>query len=517
VVVVQDTKEQAALPVVVVVAQEVGEEDRAAEANLALTAQEDQAAPPPDKGKSTKGKSTKGKSTKGIKKTTKPAGEAGETADRRSHALTPEQEQIMVEWMAENEGVWRRGHRLYKQRKLLLATMAEKFDTTIEHLEGWWKSVKDWYVRLHHKKSGQPAKRHTDREKWILDSLSFYQGQLKKPEDFHQPMAEFARSHTSQPSRHVLHDFSDDEPEDEHEEPAPAPQQPTQSSSQPSADLEGLEQGAAQQARSGEQPGSSGVTTTTTFSSVRASRKRRRMESSDDAQMRELLDCLKANTTMITKMFEKPTSTGREPYITYIADTLRGLPDDQFEVARSRFNNSLIDITVPDQTAPPPPPVSSPAPQQQQYRQQQQQQYQHYGGQQQYQQYGGQQQQRQQPWYQNQQQPYTGQQEQYQLHQLQTAGADPSRDTSFTQMLAADDLLGNATLPNLSVDSNLGFSRSLNTPPAPIVTGPAAAIVTVTAGTSAAAATTASAITTTTAASSIVVTARQADDQEQHE
>ena len=48
---------------------------------------------------------------------------------------------------------------------------------TLIHLQNWWKNVKDWYVRLRKRASGQAAKQLTDRDKWVLRNLAFYSGE----------------------------------------------------------------------------------------------------------------------------------------------------------------------------------------------------------------------------------------------------------------------------------------------------------------------------------------------------
>ena len=75
-------------------------------------------------------------------------------------------EDQILEWMAEEgEGVWRRGSANYKRRMEIWAAKGLEFGLTGEYLEGWWKSIRDWFVKLSRKpSSGSAAKKLTDRE-----------------------------------------------------------------------------------------------------------------------------------------------------------------------------------------------------------------------------------------------------------------------------------------------------------------------------------------------------------------
>ena len=114
----------------------------------------------------------------------------GKAIAKRDFSLEAKVEEDLLEWMAEHDEVWRRGHRLYKTRKQIWAAKADEMGLPLEHIMGWWKSIKDWYVRLTKNKSGQAAKKYTDREKFIVDSLQFYQTQL--PSTKFEPMKNLA-------------------------------------------------------------------------------------------------------------------------------------------------------------------------------------------------------------------------------------------------------------------------------------------------------------------------------------
>ena len=175
-----------------------------------------------------------------------------------------------MESMRENEGVWRRGHRLYKTRRTRWAVKAEQFGVTIEHLEDWGKSVKDWFVKLMKKKSGDSRKKLTDRELWILDRISFYTPQLRSNEGESQPMSHLqGQEPRTQPQPEPCSEPCplpplDSDSESEHLQPS---QQPAADENQ---SLEGFESRATRQAR---EPGEAGPSS---YSQRSRGRKRRR-------------------------------------------------------------------------------------------------------------------------------------------------------------------------------------------------------------------------------------------------
>ena len=145
-----------------------------------------------------KGKGQKGKS----KEKAKP---------KRHFSLEVEQEERLLEWMAEHDEVWRWGHLHYKKRKQIWGAKAAELGVSVEHIIGWWKSVKDWYVRLNKVKSGQAAKKYTDREQFILHNCKFYSSQL--PSTVSAPMVSLQRSEPTLPAR-----VSDSEPDSDQEQ-----------------------------------------------------------------------------------------------------------------------------------------------------------------------------------------------------------------------------------------------------------------------------------------------------------
>ena len=77
-------------------------------------------------------------------------------------------------WLRENTFLWLRSTKDYKRKKAAWEDKAVELHISLEHLQKWWKNLKDWYVKLRKKKSGQANPVLTGRDKWVLNSLSFY-------------------------------------------------------------------------------------------------------------------------------------------------------------------------------------------------------------------------------------------------------------------------------------------------------------------------------------------------------
>ena len=49
-----------------------------------------------------------------------------------------------------------------------------------DHLKGWWKGMRTWYVKLDTiKADGDGTKIYTDREKYLMDRCAFYKPQIR--------------------------------------------------------------------------------------------------------------------------------------------------------------------------------------------------------------------------------------------------------------------------------------------------------------------------------------------------
>ena len=244
--------------------------------------------------------------------------------------------------MAETEGSWRRGAQDYKRRHELWAAKAEELHVDKDYLMGWWKSIKDWYVRLKKTKSGQGVKKHTDREKYILDKVSFYQSQLVEPPP--EPMTQLPRHQPQpqpqhEPPRREIADrpstppgISDEDEEDEHRDPAqgPLPLEPNlEEDTDEEATLSQLETSAAEAARQ-QVP-------------VRArQRKRKRQEQLENNWLKEMQDSMKSNAKLLSDLLDqRPAQSNRDPFINYVSDTLRNMPAHQYQEMKIKITALL--------------------------------------------------------------------------------------------------------------------------------------------------------------------------------
>ena len=109
-------------------------------------------------------------------------GGAAEKKPRKNFTLPTDDEDVVFEWLQENELLWRRGHKSFKdtnRKRAMWQAKGSELEVTAEHLQGWWRGMHTWYVKLHRVKSGQAAKRFTDRERHILQKCAFYEGELR--------------------------------------------------------------------------------------------------------------------------------------------------------------------------------------------------------------------------------------------------------------------------------------------------------------------------------------------------
>lgn len=105
--------------------------------------------------------------------------------------------------------------------------------------------------------------------------------------------------------------------------------------------------------------------------------KRRRQETAEDEWMQELMNNIKANTAMMAQLVQqKPSVSGRKSFITFVQDSLRTLPDDQYQLVGAKITSLLLSLTPTTADRPPQsqsaPPQSAgqfqpPSPQQQQF------------------------------------------------------------------------------------------------------------------------------------------------------
>ena len=91
-------------------------------------------------------------------------------------SIPDHQEADLVEWLQANPYLWLRSTKDYHRKRAAWDQKAQELDIPLNHLQNWWKNVKDWYVKLSKKTSGQGAKNKvlTQRDNWVLKNIAFY-------------------------------------------------------------------------------------------------------------------------------------------------------------------------------------------------------------------------------------------------------------------------------------------------------------------------------------------------------
>ena len=102
------------------------------------------------------------------------AAEAGQRKRYSCWSFSDEQEQELVEWLQAHTFLWLRSTKDYHRKKAAWEQKASDLGVTLKHLQNWWKNVKDWYVKLQKKTSGQATRVLTERDQWILKNVAFY-------------------------------------------------------------------------------------------------------------------------------------------------------------------------------------------------------------------------------------------------------------------------------------------------------------------------------------------------------
>lgn len=266
---------------------------------------------------------------------------------RKALLLDDDTQEQLIEWVREHEFLWRKGATDYKDTKKkteLWTRKARELDIEegAEALRTWWKSVQDLYAKLLSKKSGQAAANLTDRELFIQRNCAFLHKEVKPRKG--QPLRSIPLTQEPVPSQ-------------------PAAAQPSASTSwQPSYDVEEQEedegslslietQAAVTRSLGTPSPVPSSTTT-------RPRRAATRAEPADSPAMLEMRDCMKTTNALMEKLVQaQEISHARQPFITYMSQSLQRLPEAQYQLTVEKMTAILHEMQRPiPHPLPPAPP-----------------------------------------------------------------------------------------------------------------------------------------------------------------
>ncbi|XP_050410985.1 uncharacterized protein LOC126825391 isoform X1 [Patella vulgata] len=249
---------------------------------------------------------------------------------KKEWKLPPDTEQDLVEWMRDRSYLWMRSQRDYKKKTEAWEAKAKEIGISTDYLGHWWKNLKDWYVRLIKVASGQERKLLTDRDKWVLNNISFYKAAIPDEEsDTVMQIRRTAAAGSTTGSAAGSASTSTARP------PLLSLDDPAETERQSGNVLEDLEREAAE------------------LGSVNSSfqhRKRRRKEDEAESWMPELRKNLQTNQTLLAKLMEKMLEdkerekSQREPFISYVTQTLRSCSLQDFNNVKELISDILKQI-----------------------------------------------------------------------------------------------------------------------------------------------------------------------------
>ncbi|KAK8396593.1 hypothetical protein O3P69_004933 [Scylla paramamosain] len=175
-----------------------------------------------------------------------------------------------------------------------------------------------WFVKLHKVKSGQATKKLTDREMYVLQKCSFYEGKLQHRST--APLKPLARDVEAD----ALGQLSDVGVSDAGDGPVGQDQL-----------LSHLERGAVKLFRTPKRP---------------AAGTRRRTATEEEDVLKDIRDNMKVSTELLSELVHKGDQGPREPFITYLSESLRTLPEDQYQVVMKHFTSFLHNLPHPAAT-----------------------------------------------------------------------------------------------------------------------------------------------------------------------
>lgn len=262
--------------------------------------------------------------------------------ERKRYTIDEEHEDEVLEWLRENDFLWRKGHRLYRdtrKKQQAWRDKAESLGYTAEVLLGWWKHIHSWYGKLHLRKAGQAAVTLTDREKYVMVKCSFLEGEIRhrgaaplRPLSLRHPTDGQASSSHEPPtlSRQV---FSEGHTS---EIPSTAALPIEPNLLDPVKDEPVFLQMEEQAVATRGQP------TPTLITSPVGRRQRDSLEGQDDSVLVEIRDSMRTSTELLSQLVHSDrVPSARKPFITYVSQTLGDLPEAEYHVMRQRITELL--------------------------------------------------------------------------------------------------------------------------------------------------------------------------------
>lgn len=213
----------------------------------------------------------------------------------------------------------------------------------------WWKSARDLYSKILSKKSGQAAITLTDREEFIQRTCAFLHKEVKPRKG--QPLRRIPL--TQEPVDSQISDYSSQPPA---AQPSASASTAHQSSNELEEQDDSLSRMEAQESVTRSQNIPLALSTTT-----RPRRVFTRAEPEDSPVMLEMRDCMKANNALMERLVKaQEINQARQPFISYISQSLQRLPEAQYQLAVERMTVILHEMQRPV-PHPLPPPLTHPA------------------------------------------------------------------------------------------------------------------------------------------------------------
>ena len=238
----------------------------------------------------------------------------------------------MFEWLRENDFLWRRGSKVYKNTDKKNAAWDAKgaeMNHTSKHLLGWWKNIHTWYVKLHKMKSGEGTKRYSDRELEILRQCAFYGEEVQHRKHNPEPMKSLSSASTAEPARSdVSRDVS------RSRDGSPTPGTPAvdsllTASGESSSVLERMEANHETPSTSQDRQRNRGT-------------KRSREEVKDSEVLCTISESLKTNNQLLLQLVDTRPKSNRDAFITYLGDTLRRMEDKDYRKFTTKINGMIL-------------------------------------------------------------------------------------------------------------------------------------------------------------------------------